>query len=260
MYLEVVILLMCETVTNKNYFIMKTIGFCNQKGGCGKTTLTIFLASYLAYDLKKRVIVLDCDYPQLSLKNTRNAELESLKESGENIPQQENIYAVESAEMKHFVSAKKAYEEQGYDYMLVDLPGSASNSEMMICVSQLDYVFIPLETEKKAARATFDFAAVVVNEFLYKDKYPLKSAHFIWSKFITNENTAGYEFIKNRLFAGFAERIEFLATHFNHSVAYKRPEFNRTISALDRKIITKNKLNINELLEEIVQKIENNGQ
>ncbi|MGG0202815.1 MULTISPECIES: ParA family protein [Bacillus cereus group] len=40
---------------------MKTLTFFNNKGGVGKTTLTVNIASYLTSKLEKRVIVLDAD-------------------------------------------------------------------------------------------------------------------------------------------------------------------------------------------------------
>lgn len=43
------------------------ISICNQKGGIGKSTFTVLLASYLHYTLGHDVLVVDCDYPQWSI-------------------------------------------------------------------------------------------------------------------------------------------------------------------------------------------------
>ena len=40
------------------------IAFSTQKGGAGKTTLTVLAASYLHYVKGLNVAVVDCDYPQ----------------------------------------------------------------------------------------------------------------------------------------------------------------------------------------------------
>lgn len=45
---------------------MKVVSFFNNKGGVGKTTLTGNIASYFALELKKRVLVIDCD-PQCNI-------------------------------------------------------------------------------------------------------------------------------------------------------------------------------------------------
>lgn len=45
---------------------MKVISFFNNKGGVGKTTLTGNIAAFFALELKKRVVVIDCD-PQCNI-------------------------------------------------------------------------------------------------------------------------------------------------------------------------------------------------
>ena len=39
-----------------------SIAVCNQKGGVGKSTFTVLLASYLHYIVGHDVLVVDCDY------------------------------------------------------------------------------------------------------------------------------------------------------------------------------------------------------
>ena len=43
------------------------IAFASQKGGVGKSTLTVLAASWLHYLHGIRVAVVDCDYPQHSI-------------------------------------------------------------------------------------------------------------------------------------------------------------------------------------------------
>ncbi len=42
------------------------IAVCNQKGGIGKSTFTVLLASYLHYVVGYDTLVVNCDYPQWS--------------------------------------------------------------------------------------------------------------------------------------------------------------------------------------------------
>lgn len=49
------------------------VAFSTQKGGAGKTTLTVLMASYLYYVKGMDVVVVDCDYPQYSIKDMRSA-------------------------------------------------------------------------------------------------------------------------------------------------------------------------------------------
>jgi len=57
------------------------VAMSNQKGGVGKSSLTVFLASYLHSVKDKNVAVLDCDSPQHCLCNLREREKEVLKKS-----------------------------------------------------------------------------------------------------------------------------------------------------------------------------------
>ena len=67
--------------------IMKTqpvkIAISNQKGGVGKSTFTIILASYFQYIKNKNVLVVDCDFPQYSLKGVREREKQIVNRSSE---------------------------------------------------------------------------------------------------------------------------------------------------------------------------------
>ena len=55
------------------------VAFSTQKGGAGKTTLTVLTASYLYYVRGLKVLVVDCDYPQYSIKEMRDRDVEILR-------------------------------------------------------------------------------------------------------------------------------------------------------------------------------------
>ena len=44
------------------------VAISTQKGGAGKTTLTVLVASYLHYVKGYNVAVVDCDFPQYSIQ------------------------------------------------------------------------------------------------------------------------------------------------------------------------------------------------
>jgi len=56
------------------------IAFSTQKGGAGKTTLTVLVASYLHYVKGMNVAVVDCDYPQHSIAGMRKRDAEMVGE------------------------------------------------------------------------------------------------------------------------------------------------------------------------------------
>ena len=54
------------------------VAFSTQKGGAGKTTLTVLTASYLHYVKGYNVAVVDCDYPQFSIKDMRERDMRNV--------------------------------------------------------------------------------------------------------------------------------------------------------------------------------------
>ena len=56
------------------------IAFASQKGGVGKSTLTVLAASWLHYRHGIRVAVVDCDYPQHSIAEMRRRDLKTVME------------------------------------------------------------------------------------------------------------------------------------------------------------------------------------
>ena len=165
---------------------MVRVSIYNEKGGVGKTTVTVLLASYLSYVHGRGVCVLDFDYPAFHLRQLRMAEQEILRDprsplalwmkgnppSGEPydvfclppgpggvwlheelFPYLENIFA------------------QGYDYVLYDFPGRFAPEEPVSLVAAngyLDFVAIPMDTDAQSRRS-----ALVVADALRRAEVPV---------------------------------------------------------------------------------------
>lgn len=56
----------------------KYVAFSTQKGGAGKTTLTVLVASYLHYVKRYDVAVIDCDFPQYSIHDMRKRDMDRI--------------------------------------------------------------------------------------------------------------------------------------------------------------------------------------
>ena len=52
------------------------VAFSTQKGGAGKTTITVLVASYLHYVRGYDVAVVDCDFPQYSIHDMRRRDMD----------------------------------------------------------------------------------------------------------------------------------------------------------------------------------------
>ena len=57
------------------------VAMCNQKGGVGKSAMTILLAGYYHYLKGLNVAVVDCDYPQYSLIRLKERDMRTVENS-----------------------------------------------------------------------------------------------------------------------------------------------------------------------------------
>ena len=86
----------------------KIISISGQKGGCGKTTVSVILASMLAYKYGKKVMVIDADTSQQSFHMIRLDDQTTIQpyETGEKDENGEEIMEVENFEIYEEFSSK----------------------------------------------------------------------------------------------------------------------------------------------------------
>lgn len=157
----------------------KFITFFGQKGGCGKTTLSVLCANYLAYSQNKKVTVLDADYPQHSMVNKRKLDYSKLSESVRSKRPLNLCYSIlpcclGSAPNKDNVTKDVApfllderYRERLGDFVFVDFVGSvnlgASTDTMFQCLAKMDYIFIPFEFSDLSLLSQYQSTLIMIN-------------------------------------------------------------------------------------------------
>ena len=109
------------------------IAFSTQKGGAGKTTLTVLVASYLHYVKGYDVAVVDCDYPQYSIAEMRERDLRMATDDDyyKSMAYEQftrlgkKMYPViKSLPEKASETAKALLQKGKYDIIFFDLPGT----------------------------------------------------------------------------------------------------------------------------------------
>lgn len=156
----------------------KIISVVGEKGGIGKTTLNIILASDLFYAKGKKVVLLDADNPQYSIYNKRQRELESLDEEER---KSINLYPIERVT----VSTVQDVIVKHYgrvDYIILDLPGSL-NVEMVKGLLYVEHVFVPFDHDELEIDSTSHFYFTLKNNFLDNEERVLKSIHLFFNKY-----------------------------------------------------------------------------
>ena len=76
----------------------KYVAFSTQKGGAGKTTLTVLVASYLHYVKGYNVAVIDCDFPQYSIHDMRTRDMDRVSK--------DDYYKVQAYDLFRLLSKK----------------------------------------------------------------------------------------------------------------------------------------------------------
>jgi len=118
----------------------EVIALVNRKGGVGKTTLAVSLASALARDAK--VLLLDAD-PQTSVMQW--------SEQCNGFP----------FEVRLFDLAQDRLALDGYDYVIMDFPPGFGDDEFERHLPQLTQILVPVNASPLDLWATVSFAALL---------------------------------------------------------------------------------------------------
>ena len=125
------------------------VAFSTQKGGVGKTTFTVLVASYLYYLKGYNVAVVDCDYPQHSISAMRKRDAEQV--NGDEYYKQLAFHQFNTLGKKAYPvlcsspdEAIKTADEflasagMDYDVVFFDLPGTVNSEGVINSLSGVD--------------------------------------------------------------------------------------------------------------------------
>lgn len=123
----------------------------NQKGGCGKSTLTLLLANYLTITKRCKVTVIDMDYQQSLAEKYEKAKILENAEPYEVLPLELETYP----DMKEVISANPA------DIALLDLPGKLDDDGLLPVFLSADLVICPFAYDEFSFESTILFSVVL---------------------------------------------------------------------------------------------------
>ncbi|GEO05511.1 conjugal transfer protein TraA [Adhaeribacter aerolatus] len=221
----------------------KFISFFNQKGGVGKSTLEILMASYCHNVLGLKIAILDADYPQLNIHKLREDEINLVKRSeayqqafaslGKPVFPIANSNPTEAvAQMDIFLDLEAG--EEPYDIIFVDLPGTINTPGVLATISQLDHIFIPLIADQLVIKSSLEFGVLVNDNLIDKPNINLKTLHFFWNNVVKSEKSNLYEMTNSVIEqAG----LKVLETMIGQSVKFRKPEFRSTIFPMQPNLI-----------------------
>lgn len=123
----------------------------NQKGGAGKSTVTLLLANYLTQAKKKSVTIIDFDYQQsIAQKYERAKLLENMEP-----------YTVVAASLEHFPGMKNIMCNDKDQMVLIDLPGKLDDDGLIAVFESADLVICPFSYDEFSFESTVLFSVVL---------------------------------------------------------------------------------------------------
>lgn len=243
----------------------KIITIHTSKGGMGKSTLTVILASYLAYVAGKRVIVFDCDPPQHSITDLREEEQAGLAMLAQAF---DTLSAAElTAKSQPYTSAndQAAFERYRYnrqhhiqeqypihplpfsalseldmdrvrddfDYIFLDM-GGQFNAGILRALAETDVLLVPFTTQQVDVAASIQYVGAIIDYVMRSQLPSYLSIRCFWNKykFTFARRADALEAYFATLFRNDAIPISFLKTRLNDADAgFDRAKMLTTVSS-----------------------------
>ena len=124
--------------------------FANQKGGVGKSTLSVLFSNYLTLAKNNMVTVYDMDF-QRSLYN---------KAQTAQVVENQSLYEVEAAELKQFgIIYEKA--KTNDHIIIIDLAGKMDDDNLVPVFQKSDLILCPFCYDEYSVSSTIEFSFVI---------------------------------------------------------------------------------------------------
>lgn len=156
------------------------LAFATQKGGMGKTTLSVIVASWLHYKRRIPVAVLDVDASQLSVYNLRLRESEQMDDATRDRFNEQDVdpYPIlrgEPADVPQLLTQVPSEVR----FVFIDLPGNIDVDGYEQALSKVDYLLVPMETSEFSVTTGFNY----LNAIRQIDLLPADRCRIVWNKY-----------------------------------------------------------------------------
>lgn len=123
----------------------------NQKGGAGKSTLTMLLANYLTLVKKRKITVIDMDYQQSVSQKFEKAK----------VLENEEPYEVVAAALDDFPGMAELLKTEKENLVLIDLPGKLDDDGLLPVFRSAGLAICPFAYDEFSFESTVLFAVVL---------------------------------------------------------------------------------------------------
>lgn len=206
----------------------KVISVFSQKGGVGKSTISVLLANLFFFQSDLKVAIIDADYPQRSIFKRRQKELETinkderLKKIFDNIYTDRSPYPIIPADITNCKETIKQLRSTGdFDFIFVDAHKRFALEGMKSFLSEVNYFLIPAFLDDFSLKAAIGFYTLLENEIRPS------SNHFINCHLFFNKVPGQSKIDKtmNDLENKFNLLSQFIANHILYERSYRSTTF-----------------------------------
>lgn len=180
------------------------IAFSSQKGGVGKSTFTAIIASILHYRMGYNVAVFDCDYPQHSLMQMRERDLQAImqNEAFKKLAYRQFSTINKKAYPVLQCRADEALEEANrflessiiaVDIIFFDLPGTVNTPGLLSTLAGIQHIFSPITADRLIMESTLRFTDVMVNVLMKQGNTTIETIQLFWNQVDGREKSPLYE-------------------------------------------------------------------
>lgn len=184
------------------------IAFSTQKGGVGKTAFTVLMSSYLHYVEGLEIAIVDCDYPQHSIVEMRQRDMEQVMKDNyykqmaykQFTALKRKAYHVEKSLTDDAIkTADKLIEEAANqpDIIFFDLPGTLNSKGVVKTLGGMDYIFSPVSADRVVMESTLKFATMLNENLISVGKSDIKGLYLIWNMVDGREKNELYQVYEN---------------------------------------------------------------
>ncbi len=247
------------------YMAGKIITVHTSKGGMGKSTLTVILASYLAYVARQRVIIFDCDPPQHSIADLReeeeaglimlaqayaslsDAELAAKGQPYTSANDQATFeryrynrlhgiqayYPVHPLPFSALSELDMARVREDFDYIFLDM-GGQFNAGILHALAQTDMLLVPFTTQQVDVNASIQYVGAIIDYAVRRQLPDYLTIRCFWNKykFTFARRAEALEAYFATLFRNDTLPVRFLKTRLNDADAgFDRAKMLTTISS-----------------------------
>lgn len=251
-------------IMNKKLNEPTYVAFSTQKGGAGKTTLTVLVASYLHYVKGYNVAIVDCDFPQYSIKDMRERDMTSVTSDDhykvmayEQFKRlQKKAYPVIGSKPEDApdTAARLVQSGQPLDIIFFDLPGTINNASIVNTIATMDYIFCPIAADRVVMESSIRFASIIHEHMISTGKTNVKGLYMLWNMVDGREKTElynMYEKVCNQMALPVLKTFLPDSKRFRKEAATERKQVFRSTIFPAEKILVRGS-NLDVLVDEIL--------